>query len=199
MTDTDAMTYEWLDDWIWDQLDGSLTLVVAQAASPEEFLTAAGAAPDGQVVTGVAEVVNGATGSEGPHGWTLTSVLTGATTVAPGWVLGAEVQADPARLAALSASGTLVMFGSTVNADDRFDWWEHGVQVAEAELSGTDHLYGSDPGRLTAVLAEAGLGPAGTGRAAAAAAAVIERITGVVITEEILETGKFTVGKVALA
>jgi hypothetical protein len=191
--------FSWLDGWVEENLSNTVTLVLAQLDSPLDFLTTAGAAPDGREMTGIYEVLDEVESHTGPHGWTATGALMGAMTVAPGWVLGVEGFGTPiSKLAELSAGGTAVGFSYTIEFDDWFEWHEHRVQIAEAELSNIDHLYGTDPGRLTALLPEAGVEPPGTDMPVSAAAVLFEKITGVVLTEAMLTEGKFTVGKVSL-
>jgi hypothetical protein len=132
----------------------------------------------------------------------------------PDWVLGVESHSNVGyeKASELSVPGGLaVAIYCNETSGHWFTWAEGGVAVAEyrfetgACMPTADAIDGSDPQRLVAMMRAAGLDPEDTTRPCAAAAALVEVITGtgdthgVVITKDELENGVFTVGAVSVA
>lgn len=187
--------YQWLDGWVAD-LGGAITLTVTGISSPQEFLVLVGARqrPDQHptALRGVAALADESMGDD---------VLVGVMP-APGrsgWVLGAESPANVSYEKAGELSvpgGTTAAFHCTEESGASFTWAETGITLAEFSLTDGDLIDGSDPDRLWQTMRAAALDKDDTTRPCATAAALLEHITGVSITREILEEGEFTAGAV---
>lgn len=189
----DNTTYEWLDAWVAD-LGGAITLALAGIGSPEKFLELVGAQPrpDERASRGVPGLADGST---------LDHVLIGAIP-APGkrgWVLTAESPAAVSYEKAVELSvpgGTAAAFHCTEESGASFIWAEGGVSLAELSLTDGDVIDGTDQQRLLELMRETGLDPDDTTHPCATAAALLEAITGVLITRKVLEETNFTTGSV---
>src|SRR5579863_2566665 len=188
----DNTTHEWLDAWVAD-LGGAITLALAGIGSPEKFLELVGAQPrpddEPRGVPGLAD------------GSTLDHVLIGAIP-APGKHGRGLAAESPAAVSYEKAAelsvpdGTAAVFHCTEESGASFIWAEGGVTLAELSLTDGDVIDGSDQQRLLELMRETGLDPDDTAHPCATAAALLEAITGVVITRQVLEETKFTTGSV---
>src|ERR1700722_484650 len=196
--DQPAGKYGWLDDWAEGNLGEALTVTVAGIDSPEAFLSAIGARslPAGQgTLRGVTALADGNTARH---------VLVGVIP-APGkhgWVLAAESPSHVGYLKAgeLSANGEAAALYSTEDGGVSFAWAKSGIVLAEFSPTHDDAsaIDGSDPQALAEVMHLAGIGAEDTAHPRATAATLIEAITGVAITRDILENATFTAGSVPM-
>jgi hypothetical protein len=184
--------YQWLDQWVRRYLDGAVTLSLTGINSPGRFLELVGAAqPFRHDLRGVPALADESTPD---------AVLVGATP-APGkegWVLGAESPADVGydNAAGLSIPGTMaVAFSCNMNGA-WFTWAEGGENLVAFSLTEGVALSGSNPQRLAEIMDQAGLDPGNTTHPCATATALLEAITGVAITRQMLAEGEFTSGTV---
>jgi hypothetical protein len=204
MSTSDNEKYAWFDPWVEEERYGDIALTLAKINSAEEFLAMAGA----QLLPGTLHGVSAVA-----LGYTSDHVLVGAMPVPgkPGWVLGVESHscAGFEKAGGLSVPGGMaVAFYCNETSGHWFIWAEGGVTVAEYRFETcvpiVDAIDGSDPQRLVVLMRKAGLDPEDRTHPCAAAAALVEVITGegdtpgVVITEDLLEKGEFTVGAVPL-
>jgi len=184
--------YGWFDGWIEEYLDWAITLTAARISSPEEFLELVGA----ELLPSREPYGVLALADEG----TPDRVLVGAAP-APGtlgWVLGAESPACVSyeKVSELSVPGVAVSFHCTEDSGAWFTWAVGGDILVGFSLTDGGVISGSDPERFVDKMREAGLDPDDTKHPCATALLLIEMITGVVITREVLETTKFTSGSV---
>ena len=185
--------HQWLDGWVEQYLDGAVALTLAGINSPEGFLKLIGATePFRSNLRGVPALED-----ERTPGLALVGV-----TPAPGkegWVLGAETSANVAYDNATKLSipgGIAVAFCCNMNGS-WFIWAESGDNLVEFSLTEGTALSGSNPRRLAEIMRQAGIDPANAAPPCATALALLEAITGVVITRQMLTDGEFTCGTVS--
>lgn len=193
-TPTDS--YRWLDPWVEEYLDGAITLTVTGISSTEEFLALVGA----QLVSGEREAMPGgirALADGGTNDRLLVGVMTAPGK--PDWVLGAESPGAVSyeRAGELSGPGGIaVAFHCNEESGAYFVWAEGGDVLADLSPSDGDVLDGNDPQRLVEIMRQTGLVSSFATHPCATAAALLEVITGVVITRQVLAEGEFTCGTV---
>jgi len=184
--------YGWFDDWVGAYLDWDITLTPAMISSPKRFLELVGA----EFLPSKEPCGLPALADEGDSEHVLVGVAPAPGN--PGWVLGAESPAGVSyeKVSELSVPGVAVSFHCNEDSGAWFTWAEDGDLLVEFSLTDGGVIDGSDPERFVAKMREAGLDPDDVAHPCAAAALLIEMITGVTITPEILETTKFISGSV---
>ncbi|MFE2545530.1 DUF6461 domain-containing protein [Actinacidiphila glaucinigra] len=133
---------------------------------------------------------------QGSHGYIGVAALDGwSVMLEPNGYIGTLGGA----LAPLSVGRTVVSHFRNVNAVDHFNWFENGQSRLHFEPLFAHHRDGSDPDSLVTAMREVGLTTEEDGEddldvVTAAAFALAERVTGVRLTPEFLETARFVEG-----
>jgi hypothetical protein len=185
--------YQWLGEWADQYLDGTVGLTLTGINSPDRFLELVGAAqPFRHDLRGVLALED-----ERTPGHVLVGVLP-----APGkegWVLCAEASANVGydNAAKLSVPGGMAAaFCCNMNGA-WFTWAENGDNLVEFSLTEGLALSGNNPNRLAELMQRTGLDPSDTAHPCAVGAALLEAITGVVTTQQLLTDGELTSGTVS--
>jgi hypothetical protein len=184
--------YGWFDDWVGEYLEWAITLTPVRISSPKRFLELVGAEfLPSKEPCGVLALAD-----EGTPDHVLVGVAPAPGK--PDWVLGAESPAGVGyeKVSELSVPGVAVSFHCNEDSGAWFTWAVGGDVLVDFSLTDGGVISGSDPERLVDKMRDAGLDPDDTTHPCATAALLIEMITGVVITREVLETTKFTSGSV---
>lgn len=193
-----ATDYRWFSE-AFPGLREAYCLTLVEGVSPEELLRRAGAGPAGHH-TGASELVEAAYDVWDEYDGDRLFI---AATPLGGWALAVEPNGylgiTAPVLAALSAGTRLVSHFRNVNAVDHFHWQRDGHNLLHFEPLFPARRDGSEAGAAAGIMREAGFDLTEGDQHdhtlhTEAAFALAERLTGVRLTAELLESAAFVAG-----
>jgi hypothetical protein len=199
--------YRWFRDWRPDWAQ-AYCLTVISDDTVDDALARLGAT-DVAVAHGFDEFFQRAVDCS-PHGYDPFDTLVGAIDVGQGAVLLIEVNGfvgvTERLIGPLAPRRTIVALFRNVNAVYRLHWWRDGQLLLDMDLLFPSQRFGAHPDALLGDMTEVGLAvddPVGTGVADvsgvdhdAAGLALLQRITGVAVTADLLQHCAVACGRV---
>ena len=195
--------YSWVQQWL-DGVDHAFCLTLARGLTPAQFLVRLGAQIEAQGRTGTELTLPSFEARRRSHG---QAVLIGATTIhgaEADWALGREafssLGVNPAAIVPLSA-GTRVVSHHLVEAVDGFFWVEDGDIRLYFQPQSPAWREGSTPDALADEMRQAGFDLREDAEyneeedvSTEAAFALAEHLTGVRLTQELLDESLYLCG-----
>lgn len=192
----------WLRDFQGGFLLEGYTLTLVRGLSPQTFLDRLGAAPQGDVAGFDAFVAQDREFQDDQDEWG-DYMFVGATLVQgkdADWVLaleingGIEIQTDAMKRATLGTRG--VSHFRSPNAMSLFSWWEDGEPRTRFE--GPLHRDGSTPDELVDLMRQVGFDFENGSCDLEDYIALSEELTGVRVTQDMLENSTYSTGIVGI-
>lgn len=200
MTSATAEDYAWVDDW-YDSVGQAYCLTLARGLAPGEFLARMGAVPDG-LDDGLAVIAVRSQDlwEQDPVRHAVIGVTAVRDTDGGTWALGVEVNGflgvTPEVIAPLSG-GTRVV-SHCANGGGRFYWMEDAAVLLTFEPLFAEYRDGTEANAAVQAMRAAGFdlseGSDNTGHPIASAFALAERLTGVRVTREFLDSARYALG-----
>ena len=206
MTKVTSDDYAWFEQRYggWSEIGYCLTLISDMTAN--DLLNSLAAQPIGEI-TGVADLADPSMDAWDTYGG--GELVVGAATLPSGWTLMVEdngfVGVTNSVMERVATGRQIVAHYRNVNAVDRFTWWRDGVVQLSFEPLFASDRDGESPDVLLETMREVGFQVDDSDTDVAdvkhteAAFALAERITGVVLTPDVLDNATFALGRVRLS